>query len=210
MLNFVVAAMLFERFSKIDEGDLSRLRANLVKQASLADIAQRLELSQYLRLGEGELKSGGFRRPSILADTVEALFGAVFLDAGFDAARRVIVRQYQPVLASVDPKTLGKDAKTLLQEFLQGRKLALPLYTVVATHGAAHSQQFEVECAIPALEIKVMAPGASRRAAEQSAAKLALEAALAISPATKAARKSGKARKTAQLSLPVAVAQETK
>ncbi|MCH3741732.1 ribonuclease III, partial [Campylobacter coli] len=85
------------------------------KQASLADIAQRLELSQYLRLGEGELKSGGFRRPSILADTVEALFGAVFLDAGFDAARRVIVRQYQPVLASVDPKTLGKDAKTLLQ-----------------------------------------------------------------------------------------------
>ncbi|HCW20872.1 MULTISPECIES: ribonuclease III [Achromobacter] len=210
VLNFVVAAMLFERFSKIDEGDLSRLRANLVKQASLADIAQRLELSQYLRLGEGELKSGGFRRPSILADTVEALFGAVFLDAGFDAARRVIVRQYQPVLASVDPKTLGKDAKTLLQEFLQGRKLALPLYTVVATHGAAHSQQFEVECAIPALEIKVMAPGASRRAAEQSAAKLALEAALAISPATKAARKSGKARKTAQLSLPVAVAQETK
>ena len=210
VLNFVVAAMLFERFSKIDEGDLSRLRANLVKQASLADIAQRLELSQYLRLGEGELKSGGFRRPSILADTVEALFGAVFLDAGFDAARRVIVRQYQPVLASVDPKTLGKDAKTLLQEFLQGRKLALPLYTVVATHGAAHSQQFEVECAIPALEIKVTAPGASRRAAEQSAAKLALEAALAISPATKAARKSGKARKTAQLSLPVAVAQETK
>ncbi|WP_313622317.1 ribonuclease III [Achromobacter sp.] len=210
VLNFVVAAMLFERYSKIDEGDLSRLRANLVKQASLADIAQRLELSQYLRLGEGELKSGGFRRPSILADTVEAIFGAVFLDAGFDAARRVIVRQYQPVLASVDPKTLGKDAKTLLQEFLQGRKMALPLYTVVATHGAAHSQQFEVECAIPALDIKVMAPGASRRAAEQSAAKLALEAALAISPATKAARKSGKARKTAQLSLPVAVAQETK
>ena len=210
VLNFVVAAMLFERYSKIDEGDLSRLRANLVKQASLADIAQRLELSQYLRLGEGELKSGGFRRPSILADTVEAIFGAVFLDAGFEAARRVIVRQYQPVLASVDPKTLGKDAKTLLQEFLQGRKLALPLYAVVATHGAAHSQQFEVECAIPALDIKVMAPGASRRAAEQSAAKLALEAALAVSPATKAARKSGKARKTAQLSLPVAVAQETK
>lgn len=209
VLNFVVAAMLFERYSKIDEGDLSRLRANLVKQASLADIAQRLELSQYLRLGEGELKSGGFRRPSILADTVEALFGAVFLDAGFDAARRVIVRQYQPVLASVDPKTLGKDAKTLLQEFLQGRKLALPVYR--GGHAwRGHSQQFEVECAIPALEIKVNAPGASRRAAEQSAAKLALEAAQAISPASKAARKSGKARKTAQLSLPVAVSQETK
>ncbi|AOB27878.1 MULTISPECIES: ribonuclease III [Bordetella] len=210
VLNFVVAAMLFERYGKLDEGDLSRLRANLVKQASLADIAQRLDLSQYLRLGEGELKSGGFRRPSILADTVEALFGAVFLDAGFEAARRVIVRQYQPVMAHVDPKTLGKDAKTLLQEFLQGRKLALPLYTVVATHGAAHSQQFEVECAIPALEIKVVAPGASRRAAEQSAAKVALEAAQAVLPAARAARKSGKARKTAQLSLPVAVAQEVK
>ncbi|MBV7481971.1 ribonuclease III [Bordetella sp. BOR01] len=209
VLNFVVAAMLFERFPKLDEGDLSRLRANLVKQASLADIGQRLELSLYLRLGEGELKSGGFRRPSILADAVEAIFGAAFLDGGFDTARKVIVRQYQPVLASVDPKTLGKDAKTLLQEFLQGRKLALPLYTVVATHGAAHSQQFEVECAIPALEIKVIAPGASRRAAEQSAAKLALEAAQAASPA-RAARKSGKARKTAQLSLPVAVAQEVK
>src|SRR3546814_7570136 len=118
-----------------------------------------------LRLGEGELKSGGFRRPSIRADAVEAIFGAAFLDGGFDTARKVIVRQYQPVLTSIDPKTLGKDAKTLLQEFLQGRKLALPLYTVVATHGAAHSQQFEVECAIPALEIKVVAPGASRRAA---------------------------------------------
>lgn len=209
VLNFVVAAMLYERFPKLDEGDLSRLRANLVKQASLADIGQRLELSQYLRLGEGELKSGGFRRPSILADAVEAIFGAAFLDGGFDAARKVIVRQYQPVLASVDPKTLGKDAKTLLQEFLQGRKMPLPLYTVVATHGAAHSQQFEVECAIPAFEIKVVAPGASRRAAEQSAAKLALEAAQAASPA-RAARKSGKARKTAQLSLPVAVTQEVK
>jgi len=210
VLNFVVAAMLYERYLSIDEGDLSRLRANLVKQAALADIAQKLGLSQYLRLGEGELKSGGFRRPSILADTVEALFGAVFLDAGFAAARQVIEHQYKPILDTVDPATLGKDAKTLLQEFLQGRKMALPLYTVVATHGAAHSQQFEVECAIPALDIKITAPGASRRAAEQSAAKVALDAALAASPTTKAARKSSKARKTAQLSLPVAVAQETK
>ncbi|MEJ2895723.1 putative dsRNA-binding protein, partial [Bordetella avium] len=162
----------------------------------------------FLRWGHGEIKRGGFRRPSILADAVEALFGAVFLDAGFDAARKVIEQQYVPVLANVDPETLGKDAKTLLQEFLQGRKLALPLYTVVATHGAAHSQQFEVECAIPALEIKVTAAGASRRAAEQSAAKLALEAALVVSP--RATRKGGRARKTAQLSLPVAVAQEVK
>ncbi|VFR65322.1 Ribonuclease III [plant metagenome] len=209
VLNFVVAAMLFERYARIDEGDLSRLRANLVKQASLADIAQKLDLSQYLRLGEGELKSGGFRRPSILADTLEAIFGAVFLDGGFDQARRVIVRQYQPILANVDPQTLGKDAKTLLQEFLQGRKMALPIYTVIATHGAAHSQQFEVECAIPAFEIKVVAPGSSRRAAEQSAAKLALEAAEAASP-TPLKRRAGKARKTTQLTLPVAVAQDTK
>jgi ribonuclease-3 len=211
VLNFVVAAMLFERYPKIDEGDLSRLRANLVKQTSLAEIAQKLELSQYLRLGEGELKSGGFRRPSILADTVEALFAAVFLDAGFEAARKVIVRQYQPVLATVNPKTLGKDAKTLLQEFLQGRKLALPVYTVVAKHGAAHSQQFEVECAIPTFDIKLVASGASRRAAEQSAAKLALQAAQAVSPVAKTARKrSSKARKAGQLSLPVAVMQEKK
>lgn len=209
VLNFVVASMLFDRYGKIDEGDLSRLRANLVKQASLADIAQKLDLSQDLRLGEGELKSGGFRRPSILADTLEAIFGAVFLDGGFEAARRTIAKQYQPILATVDPKTLGKDAKTLLQEFLQGRKFALPVYTVIATHGAAHSQQFEVECAIAPLDIKVIAPGASRRAAEQSAAKLALDAALAASP-PKASRRAPRARKTAQLSLPVAVAQEIK
>jgi ribonuclease-3 len=210
VLNFVIAAMLFEKYGKLDEGDLSRLRANLVKQASLHDVAQRLELSQHLRLGEGELKSGGFRRPSILADAVEAIFGAVFLDAGFEAARKVVLKLYQPVMANVDPKTLGKDAKTLLQEFLQGRKLPLPLYTVVATHGAAHSQQFEVECAVPAFEIKVVAAGSSRRAAEQSAATLALAAAQAASPSSRAPRKTGKARKTTQLSLPVAVAQEVK
>jgi len=209
VLNFVVAAILFERYSKIDEGDLSRLRANLVKQATLADIGHKLELSQHLRLGEGEMKSGGFRRPSILADTVEALFGAVFLDAGFDAARKVVARQYQFLLDSMDPKTLGKDAKTLLQEVLQGRKLALPLYTVVATHGAAHSQQFEVECSVPTLEIKVVGAGASRRAAEQSAAKLALAAADALAPA-RANKRPSRARKTAQLSLPVAVVQENK
>ncbi len=210
VLNFVVAAMLFEKYGKLDEGDLSRLRANLVKQSSLVEVAQRLDLSQYLRLGEGELKSGGFRRPSILADAVEAIFGAVFLDAGFDAARKVILKLYQPVMANIDPKTLGKDAKTLLQEFLQGRKLPLPVYTVVATHGAAHSQQFEVECGIPAFDIKVVAAGSSRRAAEQSAATLALEAAQAASPSSRAPRKTGKARKTTQLSLPVAVAQEVK
>ncbi len=200
ILNCVVASLLFERYSAIDEGDLSRLRANLVKQQSLYEIAQRLELSQFLRLGEGELKSGGFRRPSILADTLEALFGAIFLDAGFNVARDVIRAFYIPILDTVDPKTLGKDAKTLLQEFLQGKKIALPQYNVVATHGAAHSQEFEIECLVPKLEIQVFGTGGSRRAGEQAAAKLALEAvnaALVKSPATP--RKSRP--RTAQLKL---------
>ena len=179
VLNCVVASLLFERYPEIDEGDLSRVRANLVKQQSLYEIAQRLDVPHFLRLGEGELKSGGFRRPSILADTLEALFGAVFLDAGFDAARDVIRALYIPILDTVDPKTLGKDAKTLLQEYLQGKKIALPQYNVVATHGAAHNQEFEIECLVPKLDIQVFGAGGSRRAGEQAAAKLALEAAQA-------------------------------
>jgi ribonuclease-3 len=175
ILNCVVSSMLFDAFAKIDEGDLSRLRANLVKQQSLFDIARRLELSQCLLLGEGEMKSGGFRRPSILADALEAIFGAVFLDGGFDAARKLIHALYAPILETVDPKTLGKDAKTLLQEHLQSRKIPLPVYAVVATHGAAHNQHFEVECSIPKLDVQVLGGGASRRAAEQVAAQLALE-----------------------------------
>jgi ribonuclease-3 len=209
VLSVAVAALLFNHYGTLDEGDLSRVRANLVKQASLADIAQKLDLSRFLRLGEGELKSGGFRRPSILADTFEAVLAAVYLDGGFSAAQALVERLYIPILESVDPLTLGKDAKTLLQEFLQSRKLALPVYSVVATHGAAHSQQFEVECSIPTFDIKVVAAGSSRRAAEQSAAKLALEGAEAASPAL-AKRRSTRARKTAQLTLPVAVAQELK
>ncbi len=175
ILNCSVAAILFRRYGKLDEGDLSRVRANLVKQQSLYEIAQTLGVSDFLRLGEGELKSGGFRRPSILADTLEALFGAMYLDGGFEKAYAVIERLYTPVLEHVDPKTLGKDAKTLLQEYLQGHKIALPQYTVIATHGAAHNQQFEVECTVPKLDIKVGGSGASRRAAEQAAAKKALE-----------------------------------
>jgi len=179
VLNCTIAQLLFQKFGRLNEGDLSRLRANLVKQQSLAEIAERLELSQFLRLGEGERKSGGFRRPSILADTLEAAFGAVFVDRGFEAAREVITRLFEPVLKSVDPKTLGKDSKTLLQEFLQGKRLPLPLYSVVETRGAAHNQEFEVECSVPKLDISVRGSGRSRRAAEQSAAKLALETAQA-------------------------------
>lgn len=195
ILNCVIASILFETFSVIDEGDLSRVRANLVKQQALYEVAQRIELSQFLRLGEGELKSGGFRRPSILADTLEALFGAIFLDAGFDIVREVIRTLYKPVLTSVDPLTLGKDAKTLLQEFLQSKKIALPLYNVVATHGAAHNQEFEIECLVPKLEIQVFGAGGSRRAGEQAAAKLALEAAISLLSKAPTARKS-KARAT--------------
>lgn len=210
VLNFVVAALLYKQFSRVDEGDLSRLRANLVKQSALADIAQKLSLSDYLRLGEGELKSGGFRRPSILADALEAVFGAVFLDAGFDAAEQVIERQYAPILQTVDPKTLGKDPKTLLQELLQGRRLDLPLYTVVATHGAAHNQMFDVECAVPKLDIRVSAAASSRRAAEQLAATQAIAAIQAMDQEKGTGPVRHRARKSTQLSLPVAVPQERK
>ncbi|AYB61090.1 ribonuclease III [Ralstonia solanacearum] len=191
ILNCAVADMLYGMFGKLDEGDLSRVRANLV---------QMLQLPDALRLGEGELKSGGFRRPSILADALEAIFGAVFLDGGFDAARTLIRKLYIPILEQVDPRTLGKDAKTLLQEYLQGHKIALPQYAVVATHGAAHNQQFEVECTIPKLEIRVSGSGASRRAAEQSAAKLALEEAHRLVPQLvkrSRAERTGKTRKQA-------------
>src|SRR5512139_4298250 len=177
VLNCAIAHLLFAKYARLDEGDLSRLRANLVKQQSLADIAEKLGLSDFLRLGEGEMKSGGFRRPSILADTMEAIFGAIFVDCGFDAARQVIAKLFDPVLKTVDPKTLGKDSKTLLQEYLQGKRIALPVYTVVETRGAAHNQEFEVECSIPKLEVSVHGTGRSRRAAEQSAAKRALETA---------------------------------
>jgi ribonuclease-3 len=203
VLNCVVAALLFQRFAKLDEGDLSRVRANLVKQQSLYEIAQALNVSEALRLGEGELRSGGFRRPSILADTLEAIFGAVFLDGGFDAAHSVIKRLYTPILDHIDPRTIGKDAKTLLQEYLQGHKIALPTYTVVATHGAAHNQQFEVECTVPKLEVKVSGSGASRRAAEQAAAKKALEDVMAAAPAlaAKPKRKGTRAAKKAELEI---------
>lgn len=175
VLNFVVSSLLFDGFGGIDEGDLSRLRANLVNQQALHEIAQRLGLGEDLLLGQGDLKTGSFRRPSILADATEAVFGAVYLDGGFEAARTVITALYTPVLRNVDPATVGKDAKTRLQEHLQGRRLPLPVYSVVATHGAAHNQQFEVECLVGRLDIRVLGSGSSRRAAEQAAAKLALE-----------------------------------
>jgi ribonuclease-3 len=207
ILNFTVAAILFHRLQREDEGDLSRIRASLVKQATLADIAHRLELPQFLRLGEGELKSGGFRRPSILADALEAIFAAVYLDSDVPSVQAVIEGLYTPLLDSVDFNTLGKDAKTLLQEVLQGRKFALPVYNVVATSGAAHDQQFEVECFIAELDMRSQASGSSRRAAEQAAARKMLDALEKVLPKGNAKKR---VRKVSQLTLPVAVEQEKK
>jgi len=173
VLNCAVAAQLYALFPALREGELSRLRASLVRQETLSMVAQKLALGDYLRLGEGELKSGGFRRPSILADALEALLGAIFLDAGFERARDVIVNLYQPQFATIDPRQAGKekDPKTALQELLQGRRLALPKYALKATRGEAHVQEFEVECRVPELDISVQGVGGSRRAAEQDAAR---------------------------------------
>lgn len=175
VLNCCIALELYRRFGELKEGELSRLRASLVRQETLAGLAEQLELGTFLRLGEGELKSGGFRRPSILADCLEALFGAVFLDGGFDAAQGAIRGLYASLLDHLDPNTLGKDPKTLLQELMQARRIALPQYAVIATKGAAHKQQFEVECHVPELAIRTTGFGASRRIAEQEAAQLAFE-----------------------------------
>jgi ribonuclease-3 len=175
LLNFVVARLLYEQFSRLPEGDLSRLRAHLVNQQTLSELASSLSLGDHLRLGEGELKSGGFRRPSILADAFEAIIGAIFLDGGFAAAEDVLGRLYRPRIAQVDPAALGKDPKTRLQEFLQGRRLALPKYAIVSVSGEAHEQQFLVECSIPELRVTTQGAGPSRRAAEQEAARAAFE-----------------------------------
>jgi ribonuclease-3 len=175
VLNCVIAAELYTRFAGLKEGELSRLRASLVREERLHELATGLALGDELRLGEGELKSGGFRRPSILADALEALIGAVFLDGGFDAAREVVARLYQPLLQTLDPKGADKDPKTQLQEWLQSRKYSLPQYSVVATYGAAHDQRFEVECLVRELAVRTVGSGASRRLAEQEAARAAFE-----------------------------------
>ncbi len=174
VLDCAIAANLCLRFPGLKEGDLSRLRANLVRQESLAEVALGLGLGSYLALGEGELKSGGARRPSILADALEAIIGAIFLDAGFDAARAVVERLYQPALERIDPENAGKDPKTALQEILQGKRLPLPRYKLLATRGEAHAQEFEVECDVPELGIRSTGIGASRRIAEQQAAERAI------------------------------------
>jgi len=179
VLNCAVAAALYERFPGIPEGELSRLRASLVNRDTLARLAQGLGLSADIRLGEGEVRSGGHERPSILADALEAVFGAVFVDAGFDAARDVIERVYAPELVELDPAALGKDPKTRLQEWLQARRIPVPEYAVTAVAGEAHAQTFTIECRIPGIAVVAAGSGTSRRAAEQAAAAQAYAAAVA-------------------------------
>jgi ribonuclease III len=174
VLNCVVARTLYDRFPETAEGDLSRARASLVNKESLAAVARRMALGDAVRLGEGELRSGGSDRASILADALEAVIGAVFIDGGFDAARAVIDRAYADILRDADPTALSKDPKTRLQEWLQGRRMAVPEYTVVGTRGEAHAQVFDVECRIAALGIVAAGSGPSRRAGEQEAAAEAL------------------------------------
>ncbi len=175
VLNLAVSGLLFERLSQLPEGDLSRVRANLVKQDTLFQIATGLGLSSCLRLGDGEKRSGGHKRPSILADAVEALIGAVYLDAGFESANALVRRLYAGVELSAQMSAMGKDPKTELQEWLQARKMKLPVYRVVATLGEAHKQTFDVECTVQETGHSERGIGASRRAGEQAAAAAMLQ-----------------------------------
>lgn len=173
-LNFIIANQLYQRFPALAEGELSRLRAQLVKEATISEIALSLNVGDALKLGEGELKSAGWRRPSILADALEAIVGAVYLDGGFAAAEALVLELYAEKLSTIDPKVIDKDPKSLLQELLQGRKVAVPEYAVIHTGGEAHAQVFIVECFIQKLDIRTVGEGTSRRIAEQQAAQLAL------------------------------------
>lgn len=175
VLNFIVAHQLFKRFPKLPEGDLSRLRAQLVKEATLFEIALALTLGDFLRLGEGELKSAGWRRPSILSDALEAIIGATYLDGGFPEAEAMVIKLYEDRLDTIDPKVIDKDAKSKLQEYLQAKKVDLPEYEVTSIQGEAHAQSFEVACKINKLNVQTVGKGTSRRNAEQEAAKLAME-----------------------------------
>jgi ribonuclease III len=170
VLNLAVAALLYGKLQALPEGDLSRVRANLVRQETLHQLALGLDLPEVLRLGEGEARSGGSRRPSILADALEALIGAVHLDAGYGAAEALVHRLFQDVAINPTMAATAKDPKTELQEWLQGRKMKLPVYRVAGTVGAAHKQTFDVECEIPELGVVERGIGASRRAGEQAAA----------------------------------------
>ena len=175
ILGFVIADALYDRFPKLDEGDLTQLRATLVRRETLAQLARELNLGDYLELGSGELKSGGFDRDSILADTLEAVIGAVYKDRDLEAARDVVLRLYRPLLDHIDPHSIRKDPKTCLQEFLQNQSIETPVYTVLEISGKPHQQHFVVECRVPGLTEAIRGEGNSRRHAEQAAAARACE-----------------------------------
>ncbi|CEO38186.1 ribonuclease III [Photobacterium kishitanii] len=174
ILSFVVADDLYHRFPSVDEGDMSRMRATLVRGKTLAELGREFELGDYLLLGPGELKSGGFRRDSILADCVEAIIGAVYLDSDVETVRQVVLAWYKSRLDTIEPGINQKDPKTRLQECLQGRRLPLPAYTVIKVQGEAHNQEFTVQCDVSGLDEPVIGKGGSRRKAEQAAAEIAL------------------------------------
>jgi ribonuclease-3 len=175
VLSLTVSSLLYERFAGSDEGDLTRVRAHLVREDTLHRVALMLGLPEVLRLSEGEARGGGAQRASILADAVEAIIGAVFLDGGFDPAQGLVRRLFGDVIANTEMDSWSKDAKTELQEWLQARKLPVPAYRIVATRGQAHAQIFEVECAVPALALAEQGQGKSRRTAEQEAARRMIE-----------------------------------
>ncbi|WP_410506458.1 ribonuclease III [Marinomonas sp. GJ51-6] len=175
ILNYVIAEDLFHRFPKAKEGELSRLRASLVKGDTLAELAREFQLGDFLKLGAGELKSGGFRRDSILADAVEGIIGAIYLDAGMDVCRQHILAWYKDRLDATSLKIVTKDAKTRLQEYLQARKYGLPQYEVVKIDGEPHDQTFYVNCQVEAYDGVIEGKGNSRRIAEQNAAAKALK-----------------------------------
>lgn len=175
VLSLAVSDLLYARLGTLPEGDLSRVRANLVKQDTLHQLAVGLGLPEVIRLGEGEVRSGGKKRPSILADTLEAIIGAVYLDGGFAAAQALVQRLYRDVEINPHMDAIGKDAKTELQEWLQARKMKLPQYRVVGTVGAAHKQSFDVECEVGELRLTERGIGGSRRAGEQAAAAAMLQ-----------------------------------
>lgn len=175
VLNLAVSGLLYEQLGQAPEGDLSRIRANLVKQDTLVALAGPLGLSAAMRLGDGELKTGGRQRPSILADVLEAVIGAIYLDAGYNKAEQVVRQLFKDVKVNPTMSAIGKDPKTELQEWLQGRKLGLPAYQVVETTGAAHQQLFCVSCEVTALSRMAQGHGPSRRAAEQAAAAAMLQ-----------------------------------
>lgn len=170
ILNYIIAEDLFHRFEKAKEGELSRLRASLVKGATLADVAREFQIGDYLKLGAGELKSGGFRRDSILEDTVEAIIGAIYLDAGMDTCRERVLSWFHTRLEATSLKIVTKDAKTRLQEYLQARKHSLPQYEVIDIVGEPHDQTFHVHCSIELFSNPIVGIGNSRRVAEQKAA----------------------------------------